>query len=173
MIRRWVKGRVAVFIDSGNFYFYEKNLGWQIEFGKLMAYLKNETRLWKVFFYIAFDPENEKQKKFIEFLKTRGFFVRAKEIKYIKYKPEQEAVKAGFHKGNIDVELVIDAIQNKTRYDTFVLFSGDSDFAPLITYLKNGGKKCFVFSVKTNVSKELLSAGNFFDIARLKRYIKK
>src|SRR3990170_4279742 len=102
MIRRWVKGRVAVFIDSGNVYFYEKNLGWQIEFGKLISYLKNETRLWKVFFYIAFDPENEKQKKFIEFLKTRGFFVRAKEIKYIKYKPEQEAVKAGFHKGNID-----------------------------------------------------------------------
>lgn len=58
-------------------------------------------------------------------------------------------------KGNMDVEMTIDALHNKDKYSEVVFFTGDSDFLSLITYLRNGGKKVFVFSSKNNVSHEL------------------
>ena len=55
----------------------------------------------------------------------------------------------------MDVEMTIDAIHHAKKYNTAVLFSGDSDFLALATYLRNGGKKVYVFSSKNNVSEEL------------------
>jgi len=61
-----------------------------------------------------------------------------------------------FHeKGNMDVEITIDAIHHINKYDTAVFFSGDSDFLALIKYIRNGGKKIYVFSSKNNISEEL------------------
>ena len=55
----------------------------------------------------------------------------------------------------MDVELVIDAVHNFGKYDVAIFFSGDSDFLSLINYLKNTGKKVYVFSSRNNVSSEL------------------
>ena len=33
-----------------------------------MDYLEDETSLWKVFYYTAYDPSYKKQKKFIDFI---------------------------------------------------------------------------------------------------------
>lgn len=49
------------------------------------------------------------------------------------------------------------------KYDIAVLFTGDSDFLALVTYLKNGGKKVFVFSSKNNVSQELRTGGDGYE----------
>jgi uncharacterized LabA/DUF88 family protein len=52
-----------------------------------------------------------------------GYVVRHKELKFVKNK-----VDGGHHKGNIDVDLTIDAVHFREDYDSFVLLSGDSDF---------------------------------------------
>lgn len=38
MIRQFVKGETAVFIDSANIYFSQKTLRWKIDFKKLLIY---------------------------------------------------------------------------------------------------------------------------------------
>jgi uncharacterized LabA/DUF88 family protein len=54
------------------------------------------------------------------------------------------------------------------KYHTAVFFTGDSDFLALITYIRNGGKKAFVFSSKNNVSRELRTGGDgYFDVLEL------
>lgn len=44
-------------------------------------------------------------------------------------------------KCNFDVEICVDSIRLMEKYDTFCIFSGDSDFIALIEYLKHNHKK--------------------------------
>ena len=49
-------------------------------------------------------------------------------------------------KSNFDVEISVDAIRTIKQYDTFCLFSGDSDFAYLSQFLKRKGRKIIVIA---------------------------
>jgi len=48
-------------------------------------------------------------------------------------------------KCNFDVEITIDAIRLIKYFDTFALFSGDSDFSMLLRFLRGKGKKIILF----------------------------
>lgn len=48
-------------------------------------------------------------------------------------------------KCNFDVEIAVDAMRLIAQYDTICLFSGDSDFAALLRYLRGRGKKVILF----------------------------
>ena len=140
MIGRHTKGRTAVFIDSANIYFSQKTLGWRIDFRKLIKYFKNETKLSRIAFYGAINPDNAQERKFHDFLEIIGFVVKHKKIKFIEDKTDP--LHGGHHKGNVDVELTIDAVHYRNEFDTFVLLSGDGDFEALVRYLKSFGKRC-------------------------------
>jgi uncharacterized LabA/DUF88 family protein len=68
----------------------------------------------------------------------------------------------------MDVELTIDAIHHYKKYDAAVLFTGDSDFLALVTYLRVRGKKVYIFSSKNNISEELRTgADGYFDVLKI------
>ncbi|OGZ69886.1 MAG: hypothetical protein A3D44_03235 [Candidatus Staskawiczbacteria bacterium RIFCSPHIGHO2_02_FULL_42_22] len=68
-------------------------------------------------------------------------------------------------KGNMDVEMTIDALHNLVKYHTAVFFTGDSDFLALVVYLKNQNKKVYIFSSRNNISQELRTgADGYTDI---------
>jgi len=168
MISRYAKGKVFIFIDASNIFHDQKSLKWNIDFKKLLEYFKDETDLGRIFYYTAFDPEYKKQKKFLDFLDIIGFKVRKKAVKFIR---DTENDLGGFHKGNLDVELTIDAVHNRDNFDTFVLFSGDSDFEYLIKYMKAYKKNCIVISTKGHVSIELIRQAKYINIKKLRKYI--
>lgn len=61
-------------------------------------------------------------------------------------------------KNSADIRLVVDAIDlcySKTNLDTFVVVSGDSDFSPLVSKLKENGKTVIGLGMKDSTS-ELL-----------------
>jgi len=60
----------------------------------------------------------------------------------------------------MDVEITIDAMRYIDKYNSAIFFSGDSDFFPLINYLKNNGKKIYIISFRNNVSEELRTSGH-------------
>ncbi|MDP3935308.1 MAG: NYN domain-containing protein [Candidatus Giovannonibacteria bacterium] len=102
--------------------------------------------------------------KFFTYLKKGlGFIVRKKELKRISVIGESgESI---IEKGNMDVEITIDAMHNIQKYNIAVFFSGDADFLALVNYLKNGGKKVYIFSSKDNISHELKTGGDgYFDL---------
>ncbi len=71
-------------------------------------------------------------------------------------------------KGNMDVEMTIDAIHHLQTYEIALFFSGDSDFLPLITYIRNAKKKVYVYSSKNNISSELRTgADGYADILEI------
>ena len=97
--------------------------------------------------------------KFYTYLKKGlGITVRKKELKRIAiHTGEGDSFE---EKGNMDVEMTIDALHFMGKYDIAVLFSGDSDFLALVNYLKRGRKKVYIYSSKNNVSEELRTGGD-------------
>lgn len=71
-------------------------------------------------------------------------------------------------KGDLDAELIIDALKNASGFDTCVLMSGDSDFAPLLDELKRQHKRVIVMSTRGHISKELLDRAKYIDLRKLK-----
>jgi len=169
MIQKYIKGLVFVFVDASNIYFSQKELGWRIDFLKLKEYFKNNTKLGRIYYYTAYDLDYSKQRKFLDFLEIIGYIVRKKKVKFIKDSTREDG---GFQKGNLDVELTIDAVHNRDIFQSFVLFSGDSDFGALLKYMKAYEKKCMVISTKDHVSIELIKQAKFIDLKKLKGEIK-
>lgn len=80
-------------------------------------------------------------------------------------------------KCNFDVEIGRDMLadHDKNNIDTFVLWSGDSDFAEPVQHLLNSGKKVILFATSGKVSRELnnLREGGLliFDIRKIRNFI--
>ena len=156
-----------MFIDASNLWQAQKAKGRFLDYEKLVAYIKTlyQGTAIRVFYYTAYPAEGTRtysldgRHKFFTFLKKGlGFEVRKKPLKRITVIDEHgEAIQ---EKGNMDVEMTIDAIHHSDKFDTAVLFTGDSDFLALVTYLRQGGKKVYVFSSRNNASQELKTGGD-------------
>ena len=165
MISRFIKGKTFVFIDASNIYHSQRKLGWRIAFLRLKEYLEKNADLGRIYFYTAYDSNYLKQRKFLDFLEINGYTVRKKKVKFIKDFNREDG---GFHKGNLDVELTIDAVHNRDNFQSFILFSGDSDFEALIKYMKVYKKNCLVISTKDHVSIELIKQAKFIDLKKIR-----
>ncbi|MDD4990436.1 MAG: NYN domain-containing protein [Candidatus Pacebacteria bacterium] len=169
MINKFTKGKTAVFIDASNIYFSQKTMGWRVDFKKLLEYFKTNADISKVIFYAAINPENLKERKFHDFLEIIGYSVRHKEVKFIK--DQKDNIHRGHNKGNIDVDLTIDAVHFRDSYETFILLSGDGDFESLIKYLKAYKKRCIVISAKKHIAIELIRQAKFIDFKKIRKYV--
>ena len=111
----------------------------------------------------------DNQNNFFTFLKKNGFVLITKPLKIIK----QEDIKKGdLRKANFDVEIAVDVIKMIDKFDTLVLFSGDSDFNYLIKILRGKGKRVVVISTKYHISKELIENSNkYIDLKKMREKI--
>lgn len=163
MLKHYIKGKAAVFIDAANILYSQQTLGWRIDYQKLQDYLKSQAKISGFFYYTGKVGALEKQIKFIKKLERLGFSVISKEVKFIKTDDGRL-----LPKGNLDVELALDAFRFADDYDTLLLFSGDSDFGYLIDLLRQKGKRVLVFSTRGHISKELLERAKYIDLQKLK-----
>jgi uncharacterized LabA/DUF88 family protein len=147
-------GRAAVFIDGANLFFTQRHLGWQIDFSRLMAFFMSAYASVQANYYVpASEPVSEENAAFTRVLTAHGYRITSKPVKKIVNKETGVIVM----KGNLDVELVVDALIVVEQYDTFILFSGDSDFLPLLRALKEKGKEVIVYSTQGLSARELLA----------------
>lgn len=169
---------IYVFIDASNVWNAVKSEKKFIEYKNLKDWFKKKFNASKVeiFYYDAYPKDGTREysldgkHKFFTYLKKGlGFTVRKKELKRISIiTKDGESI---IEKGNMDVEMTIDTIHNMDRYNIAILFSGDADFLALINYLKNSGKKVYIFSSKDNISHELKTGGNgYFDLRDIKEF---
>ncbi len=161
-----MRGRVFVFIDAANILYSQQTLKWRVDYEKLKQYFETECNLKGLYFYTGKVGENQKQDAFIKKLESLGYKVRSKEVKRIKISKDAYQLK-----GNLDAELIIDALKNENNFDTCVLMSGDSDFAPLLDELKERNKWVVVMSSKRHVSRELLDRAKYLNIKKLEAVI--
>ena len=137
-----------------------------MDYQKLKIYFEQECDLTGLYFYTGQIGKGNKQAKFLQRMKEYGYKVASKEVKMIKLAPDIYKPK-----GDLDVELVIEALKNAHKFDTCVLMSGDSDFAPLVDELKLQGKNIIVMSTKGHISRELIEKTKYINLKKLKSQI--
>ena len=179
--------RIAIFIDAGNLWSSYKELGKVLDFNKFSKFFPTQFdgELFKIFYYVAYPKEGQREKekidslyKFFTYLKKGlGIEVVKKPLKTIFLRKsdgeliydQETGEPQSIEKGNLDIEIAMDALRYSSAYDIAVFFTGDSDFLPLMIYLKNtgkGNKKVYVFSTNGCVSHELRTGTDgYFDIA--------
>lgn len=150
---------VAMFIDVANMYYAARGQDVDIDYVALLKHATKGRDLIRAYAYTGLDPENESQRKFIDFLAKNG------------YKPVIKDIRKfgdGRMKANLDIELVVDLFRLADRMDIAVIASGDGDFAPAIKALQDKGVRCEVISFKPNTSSDLIAvADEFQDIMKI------
>ncbi|MGB9706835.1 MAG: NYN domain-containing protein [Microgenomates group bacterium] len=161
-------GKTAVFIDAANILYSQKSLGWQVNYKKLINCLKKEFKPIFVGFYYGEVKTNNGQQRFFQMLKDRGYNLCTKPVKYIK------TPKGTILKGNLDIELAFDILRLKEKFNTCILFSGDSDFETILKYLKKEKKKVIIVSTKGRVAIELIrNCDKYINLKKLKHLLER
>jgi uncharacterized LabA/DUF88 family protein len=135
--------RIALFIDGANFYETIKSLGFDIDFKRLLSLFSQKGQVVRAFYYtlLADDQEYSSVRPLIDWLDYNGFTVVTK--------PAKEFIDASGRrkiKGNMDIELAVDALRLADHFDHIVLFSGDGDMRVLVAALQQQGKRVSVIS---------------------------
>ena len=135
--------RIALFIDGANLYATAKALGFDIDYKRLLTDFQNRGTAVRAFYYTAIieDQEYSTIRPLIDWLSYNGYTVVTKPIK--------EFVDASGRrkmKGNMDVELAVNAMELAEHIDQMVLFSGDGDFRALVAAMQRRGVRVTVVS---------------------------
>ena len=121
--------RIALFIDGANLYATSRALGFNIDFKRLLEEFRGRGTLVRAFYYTAIieDQEYSSIRPLVDWLDYNGYTVVIKATK--------EYFDAGGRRkvrGNMDVELAVDAMELVEQINQMVLFSGDGDFRSLV-----------------------------------------
>jgi uncharacterized LabA/DUF88 family protein len=135
--------KIAVFIDGANLYATAKTLGFDIDYKRLLEEFQSRGTLLRAFFYtaIAEDQEYRSVRPLIDWLDYNGFTVVTKAAKEFIDANGRRKVR-----GNMDIELAIDAMELAEHIDEMVLFSGNGDFRSLVEAMQGHGVRVTVIS---------------------------
>jgi uncharacterized LabA/DUF88 family protein len=154
-----VSKNVALFVDVANLYYSARGQDVDVDYVALLKTATKGRDLIRAYAYSGLDPENENQRKFIDFLNKNGYKVLTKDIRKFG---------DGRVKANLDIELVVDLFRLADRMDIAVIVSGDGDFAPAIKALQDKGVRCEVISFRPNTSSDLIAvADEFIDVMKI------
>src|SRR5271154_4818729 len=161
--------KTALFIDGANLYATTKSLGFDIDYRRLLKEFQSRGNLLRAFYYTALieDQEYSSIRPLIDWLDYNGFAVVTKPTKEF-----VDALGRRKVKGNMDIELAVDAMEMADHLDHIVLFSGDGDFRSLVEAVQRKGVRVSVVSTVTTqppmVADELRrQADEFIDIVQL------
>ncbi|MCC8933660.1 MULTISPECIES: LabA-like NYN domain-containing protein [Rhizobiaceae] len=165
--------KIALFIDGANLYAASKSLGFDIDYRKLLKAFQKRGYLLRAYYYTALieDQEYSSIRPLIDWLDYNGYKVVTKPAKEFTDSMGRRKVK-----GNMDIELAIDAMEQAETVDHLVLFSGDGDFTTLVEALQRKGRKVSVVSTMATqppmIADDLRrQSDHFIDLVTLKAEI--
>lgn len=132
------------FIDGQNLNLGISKLNWKLDFNKFRIYLKEKYKVSKAYIFIGFLLKN---KNLYAFLQQSGYSLIFKPIVFDSGKKP---------KGNVDADLVLQAIIDFNNYDRAVIISSDGDFYCLVKYLYENDKLELVMSPDVKNCSKLL-----------------
>ena len=163
------RDRVVVFIDGANLYATSKAIGVDIDYRALLSDFQQRSRFLRAYYYTAYleDQEYSSIRPLIDWLDYNGYTMVTKPAKEFSDSAGRRKIK-----GNMDIEITVDALELSPHFDHLVLFSGDGDFTALVAALQRKGKKVTVVSTLSTptpmIADDLRRQADFFvDVADL------
>ena len=135
--------KIALFIDGANLHSTCRTLGFDIDYKRLLHEFASRGTLVRAFYYTATieDQEYSAIRPLIDWLDYNGYTVVTKATKEFIDASGRRKVK-----GNMDIELAVDAMELAEHVDQIVLFSGDGDFRSLVGAVQRRGVRVTVVS---------------------------
>lgn len=142
--------KTALFIDGSNTFATAKALNLDIDYGRVRSYFGDD--LFRAYYYTALLDDKEEYvsiKPLVDWLSYNKYSVVTKPTKTF-IDPLTGLTKL---KGNMDVEIAVQAMAMIPYIEKMVLFSGDGDFKSLVLEMQSKGIICHVVSsIKTQPS---------------------
>jgi uncharacterized LabA/DUF88 family protein len=129
-----MKSNNYAFIDSQNLHRGIKSLGWELDWQRFRVYLREKYGVEVAYIFIGYLPEN------------KDLYLKLQKFGYILvYKPVIPNGNGGA-KGNVDADLVLQAMLDFNNYNKAVIVSSDGDFYSLVKHLYTENKLEIVIS---------------------------
>ena len=112
------------FIDGTNLHRSTLEMGWKLDYKKFRRYLEEKYDVGRAYYFIGWVATNQ---SLYDKLQSRGY--------ELVFKPTY-ILPSGERKGNIDPELVLQAMTHYRVYREAVIVTSDGDFACLVEYLR-------------------------------------
>ena len=165
--------RLALFIDGANLHAATKLLEFEIDFKLFHEEFSKYGKLLRAYYYTALMENDEHSgiKPLVDWLSYNGFTMVTKPAK--EFIDSQGSRKI---KGNMDIELTVDAMELAPHVDHIILFSGDGDFRPMVESIQRQGVRVTVVSTTRSqppmIADELRrQCDNFIELDALRKEI--
>jgi len=165
--------KFAVFIDGANLYGATKALEFDVDYKRLLEFLKDQGTLIRAVYYTAIveDQEYSPLRPLVDWLDYNGYTIVTKPTKEFTDASGRRRIK-----GNMDIEIAVDVMEMANHVDHILLFSGDGDFRRLIESVQRKGVRVSVVStIKSQppmLADELRrQADTFVELAELAKII--
>ena len=136
--------KTALFIDGANLYGTAKALGLEIDFKRLLAEFKTRGNVIRAYYYTAIVEDDDDAyssiRPLVDWLDYNGYAVVTKAAKTFEVEGRRKV------KGNMDIELAVDAMEVSHHIEHIVLFSGDGVFRSLVEAVQRRGVRVTVVS---------------------------
>lgn len=148
----------AVFVDHDNLVHGQDRCG--LKYDKIKEFIESQGyTVIRANTYMAVDSYKEskdqnykeKQEGYRNEIRRAGFKVITKKLK--RFTQKDGTIKT---KGNVDLELAVDALLQTKNIDYIYIGSGDGDFIRLVNALQNNGKSVIGFGIE-NISRQLIN----------------
>lgn len=135
--------KIALLIDGANLYSATKALGFDIDYKRLLKEFQSRGYLLRAFYYTTLieDQEYSSIRPLLDWLDYNGYSVVTKLAKEFTDAQGRRRVR-----GNMDIEIAVDAMELAGHVDHIILFSGDGDFRSLVEALQRKGMRVSVVS---------------------------
>lgn len=147
--------RVGVFVDVANVLYSSRNLRINLDFGRLLDFLRGNRRLVRAHAYAPTDPDPRADQSFLNAVKGYGYRITTKNYK---------TFSSGAKKADMDLDLCMDIVRlvGAGALDTVSLVSGDSDFLPLLEYCSDHGVRVEVAAFEDSAAMILRQSCDVF-----------
>jgi uncharacterized LabA/DUF88 family protein len=164
---------IALFIDGANLHATARTLGFDIDYKCLIREFQGRGTVLRAFYYTTVDggQEHPSIRPLLDWLDYNGYTVVTKAAREFVDAHGRRKLK-----GNMNIELAVDAMELARHVDRIVLFSGDGDFRPLVESVQRRGVHVTVVSTISSqppmIADELRrQADLFIDLAGLRSAI--
>ena len=165
--------KTYVFIDGSNLYQSAQALDFDIDFQRLRTYFQKRCpNIMRMYYFTAIPPHTGRTtKNLVDWMGHNGYKCVVKSTKEFTSPSGERKLK-----GNMDIELAVEAMGLIKVMDHAIIFSGDGDFVPLIESLQRQGVRVTVVSTKQTpspiASGELRKvADGFMDLVSIRSHI--
>gem|GEM_PF-1512962 len=150
-----LRGKTVVLVDWANVWGWRGNLKAEVDPKKLWEYFSGYREVGEMRLYFGTDKTHPKSGEFLKNAKKTGYFVVTKEVKFIKIYDDDKKSFFWKRKCDLDLELGLDALEMSEKYQSFIILSGDGDYATLYERLIKRKKQVIVVYAHGNLGREI------------------